>query len=321
MKSVSNEILSLQKNSFVKIIDKIYLYHQYSGMVKSIASTILFKIHGDATSLFLEDDWILLPFKDFETERQIDIAPVYDAGDDDTEIQLVSNDATFGLTSDLGTPLLKKINITEKLVTNSISSVKNSVESSNLTDFDSGYIDVIVDNSDKYFINSDSTGIFNNNDIFWCKYIMTYKGYSDSFLFFGGIINKQDFIPDLYNKTLTIRAYGHSKELERYPAFNVINTDNNNFTRIPGMEIISFTEGEYSEPGIKSIYYNPFSNSKFQGVKVDSVSVDTLPGIKKLEFKYPFWFRWDNGAWTKFATIGDTTDGIKKIYAYGGSGN
>ena len=166
MKSVTNEILALQKNISVNIMDKIYLYHQYSGMVKSITSTILFKVHGDATSLFSEDDWILLPFKDFETERQIDIAPVYSGGNDDTTIQLVSNDATFGLDSDLGTPLLKKINITERLIENSISNVKSSIEAGNLTDFDSGYIDVIVDNSDKYFINSDGSGLFNSNDIF-----------------------------------------------------------------------------------------------------------------------------------------------------------
>jgi hypothetical protein len=319
MKTINATSQAIQKSSSISFIDKIILYKQFEGIITDIISVTSVKVNGDATSFFSNGDNTLCPLKDFGTELTINAAPTYSA----LKTTLSFSSSSF-TADDLGKTISLKIDISGKMVRDGIDEIKKGIEGGDLTEFDSGYCDVTVDNSDKYFLGADGNGLFDENYVFWFKYNTRFRDSSDTeLIYFGGLVDLSDFSPDFFNKTITIRAYGHSYELKRYPAYNVINENEKNLSKISGMNIISFTESADSEPGIKKIYYKPFNKTKLDGVEVLRVSEDTDAGIKVLEFRYPYYFKWNNGGWYKVAVIADTdgSSGELKMYGIGGSGD
>lgn len=317
MKTLNSTSLKIQKSNSISFIENVILYNQFEGIITEIISVTSVKIQGNATSFFSNGDSVLCPLKNFETEYTINSIPTYSSPDTTLSFSSGSFDS-----SDIGRTLSLKIKITDKLIKNGIKRIKTAIEGTELNGFDSGYMDITADNSDNYFINSAGNGLFQSNNIFWLKYTIKFKGSGDTdLIYFGGLVDLTDFNPDFFNKTITIRIYGHSYELKRYAAYNVINENETTLTKIGGINILSFSNSDNSEPGIKKINYKPFDTSKLSGIEVTDVSNATTPGIKVLEFKYPYYFKWDNGDWTKVAKLADTdsSSGSKKLYDSSGT--
>jgi hypothetical protein len=323
MISVSNAFSSALERygKSIDIINKIYLYCQYENEIIGILSwpspnglnTVV--VSGDATSLFVSGDYLLIPLDDFETEYIIETIS-YISGTDRTNIELNGT-----MTTDMiGKTIAKRYIVSNKLISDGISRLVEKIEGESLGDFDSGQLDFVVDNSDGYFRNKEETGLFDGNDVFWVKYLISIAGIEETILRFGGILSNTRFYPNLYDKTITFSVDGHSKELERYPAWFLANFDRYELNLIPGIEISGYTNSDESEEGVKNVEYRPFGNSKMKGITVESVSHDTDSGIKKLEFRFPSYFRWDNGAWYRVAQLSDTdgASGKKKLYAKDG---
>ena len=69
------------------------MYEQYGQTIKSVTSTTIIIVYGDATSLLVVDDYILCPLKDYETDLQISVIS-YSAGSDETTITFTSGSFT-----------------------------------------------------------------------------------------------------------------------------------------------------------------------------------------------------------------------------------
>lgn len=316
MKTVNLLTQQIQQSSDIKFTDKVILYQQHPGDIIELPTALIVVVDGDATGLFQNGDKILCPLKDFTVDMTVTLAPTFTAGK-----TYISYSGGLDV-DDIGKNLSKKIDISNKVTVDGISQIQMAIEGGELNEFDSGYCDIVVDNSSKYFLSDNNTGLFDNNAVFWLKYLINFKSATDGdMLYFGGLIDLSDFAPDFYNRTITIRAYGHSYEMKRYPAYHVIRENSGVTNIISGLSIIGFTPSEKSEPGVKKLYYKPFNTSKLSGVEVTRVSKDTKGGVKILEFRYPYFFRWNNGDWYKVAVISDTTDskGELKLYELGGS--
>ncbi len=320
MKTLNDNSLNAQKSNNPFILENVLLYELFSSnKVKSVTNSTTIIFHGDLTNELSANDEICFPLIDFSTDTSINTIE-YNVGTDDTEIVL--GDAILDTTEHLGTFIAKKYDITDKLLKKSIKDIVQKIEGVELNNFDSGKLDFDVDNADGYFSNKQKTGIIDSEGIFFVKYLLKFKASSDSdLIYFGGILSLTDSQPDYYNKSYAMRVLGHSKELERYAAYRVTNYNENTFTKISGVIVVDYEPSDDSQEGIKQIKYEPFSNSKMKGVTVESVSPDTSEGIKILEFRWPYFFRWDNGDWYQIGSTGDTTDGKKKMYAKDGSVN
>lgn len=308
MKTISNAALLSQQSLNVKIIEKIYLYQQFDAKITGNSGNNIL-INTDIADDFVVGDKILVPFKDYDTELTV-LDSVSDSG-----LTTILTDKAID-SSYIGCYIAKKIDITLKLVDKGIKNIELGIEGSQLNDFDSGSMDIVVDNSTGYFRNKTKSGLFDNGGVFWAKYLIKYKGAEDIFNWFSGLVEITDMTPDFYNKTLTIRIYGHTYELTRYPAFNVCNTNVKEFPKIGGLIAKRFIPSVNSITGIKNVIYQPFSNSKMKGITVESVSPSTLSQIKVLEFRYPKWVRWDNGPWYSIATAADTDAGKQTLSSY-----
>lgn len=312
MKTVTADTILAQKSNDVRLIEKIIMYEQLADKISSVTAPETYILPGDYTSQLTAADIILVPFANFTTEIPLlDVS--YNAGND---VTVITTDSVFAEASHLGMFICKKIEITDKLVSNGIDGFEQNIEGSSLFEFDSGILDFTVDNSTGYFLNKGKTGIFNQNKVFWVKYLVKIKGTTDEINWFGGLVDLTDMTPNFFDKTLTIRVYGHTYELTRYPAYNVIDTVNTELPKIGGMFITNYIASSDSIGGIKSLDYIPFSNSKMKEVSVESVSANTVSGMKVFEFRYPSFFRWNGGVWTSVATYADTTDGIKTLVGH-----
>jgi len=311
MKTVSTTLLNNFNKSEVRIIDKVYIYQQFNNPILT-ASTNIITLNGDA-SFLLSDDSIVFPLKSLTDEYIIE-SVIYDEETDITEIVItdITLDSTY-----IGNYLAKVVNITEKLTKKSVDSVKQTIEGKYFNEFDSGSMTAVVSNDAGYFRNKNKTGLLDGDYTFWIKYIMKFQGYDDEFIYFAGIIEISDCEPDLYNKTVSIIAYGHSYELERYPAFYLSDDENTILPKINGIKIIGYTPSDDSEEGIKEISFKPFGTSDFGNITVDSINANGTKTIRILEFKYPNLFKWDNGSWVAITTL--PTDGIQKLTGKDGS--
>lgn len=322
MKTLDSNSLLIQKNNNAFIVENIFLYKLFEdNVVFSIISNASLGMTGDLTADILVDDLVCFPTALFGTDLTV-VTISYDVLDDLTTITFAQPLIT---TEFLNQSISIKIDITDRLLIDGIKDTVQKIEGVDLNNFDSGKLDFEVDNSDGYFSNRNKTGLIDAGNIFFAKYIIKFKaaytGGTD-LIYFGGILSITDSQPDYYNKTYIFRILGHSAELERYAAFNVTDTTTKELPKISGIEIVEYTPVADSEVGIKQINYYPFvTDNPMSGISFVSVSIDTEPGIKKLEFRYPNAFKWDNGDWTDVVNTGLDADGNKVLYAKGGSGS
>jgi hypothetical protein len=310
------------------VLDRCILYQQYGENISEVNSVTEFEVTGDATSLLPAASTILFPLKEFTTEYTVSTS-IYDAPNNKTVITITAS-ASLSSNDDIGRTVCLKIDITERLTKNGVGNVDQRIEGAELTDYDSGSMKIIVDNSDGYFHDKDGNGVFDSGDVFWFIYINGFKGDSNRVNYFGGLV-EPSIKPNLYDRIVEFIVYGHSKELERYPAYRTVETDTEQMMmpNLVGVRVIRYTSSSRSEEGVKEIKFDPTSESDMEGVTVVKVSDDTLPGIKTLEFRAPYYFRWNFGDWTKVTTAtvddgdgaNDIGNGNQKIFQKDGSGD
>lgn len=295
------------------IIDNVYIYKQYTILYEPTSGT--FKVSG-FHSEFTTGAKVIFPFvTGFDTEYTVTSGPNYGLEIEQTAFTISSLASTTE--SFANEYVCVKIDITDKLLRNPISNIKQSIEGNDFSDFDSGYIEIMASNEDGYFKNKDKYGLFDSNSVFWLKYYTKFKGYSETWFVFGGLIKLTDCKPNLYDRTIKIIAYGHSYELERYPAFYMMHEGNGILSTIGKFEITNYFESDESEEGIKKVKFQPFTKSELEGIYIQTVSEETKPGVKVLEFRYPYYFRWDYGQW--YTITSNPTNGIKEMQAADGS--
>jgi hypothetical protein len=316
MKPINIKTLEIQKHVNIRITDIIIFYMQYDGVIIGTNSNNTIYLEGNASVFFQSGDKVLLPYNDYDNEGEISSVS-YDVSSDTTEI--IINGITIS-ENDISGVIALMYDVSQKLLKDGIGNTEQKIESDTIFNFDSGNMVLSFDNSDGYFYNSNETGLFNGfNSIVWVKYFIYLHGSNDVITnYMSGIIRDMtDIIPNPFDRTVSIRVYGHSKELERYPAFNVCDEDSKDMPKISGIFIERYIPSHTSDIGVKSLKYIPFSNAKgLNNIKVESVSRHTKSGIKILQYKYPFNFRWDNGDWVTIATVSDTDNnsGKKRLY-------
>jgi hypothetical protein len=319
MKSVSQSTLDIQKRygNIPGISERIMLYEQWQYPISEIIADNQFKLQGDiGGELNLgAETLIIIPRRNFEQYLTIESIS-YDIGDGLTTITIADTNAVDE--SWLGFEICNVIDITNRLVIDGIKDMHMKIEGSELSEYDSGKVDIEVDNEDGYFLNSNGDGLFDKGRVMWSAYYSTYRGTEDELLLFGGLLELTDLKPNLYDKTIMCRVYGHTKELERYPAYNVTDDEEDELVQVSGIKIIKYIPSTRSQEGIKSLRYNPFGNTNFIGVTVEGVSDDTIPGLIVLEFRYPNFLKWNNGEWTAITADMMDDSGSIKLFGKGG---
>lgn len=322
MKTLSQISLDkqLEVGQIPDTINKLFLYEQFSGEIVEVLSSGVIRVRGDATSHFSINDITLVPLSNFEQEITINSDPAYNSSDNTTLIN--ASGTPFFIATDVGKNLAVKSELTERVVKDGYGDIVEGIEGNTLQSYDSGVMKIEANNADGFLQKRNKTGLFDQGNVIWGKYLTGFKGANENVNRFGGLVDLTELVPNLFDKTITFKIYGHSRELERIPAFHLMDENETQLIKLPGFEIDSFTPAAGSEAGVKELKYRPFGSSKLKGVQVLSVSDDTEPGIYVLEFRYPYQFRWDNGAYQTIDEVGDYDDadaGTVKLLAIDGT--
>ncbi len=321
MKSFSDPNTTIQQERIknAQFIIKVELFRQHGGAVTSVDTTAkTVTVSGDASSLFPAPSTMLVPLFDFDTLYAVS-AVTYDSGADTTTLTLGSAPDAAMVGLHIARRYIVSYGDTERLI--ELSPIRFTTEGETLNEFLADDVTLLFDNGDGFFSNRNGSGIFDNTDIFWLRILKGYKYASDRVVFYGGLVDGDSLIADGAAKTFELTAYGHLKELERYPGY-LLSEQNGSFVRINGLTIERLEAGGSVREGVKPVNYTAFAASRLSGVTIQQVSNDLSAGLKVLEFRYPNYFRFDRGAWVTISSTSDVdADGNQKLYARGGSGN
>lgn len=322
MKTISDDAKKEQERLLnATFITRVEFWRQYGQAITAFNNTAkTLTVPGDATSFISANNYIFIPLHDFNIIYLVQSIS-YSAGSDETTITL---DTTETLeTAMAGLEVARRYVVsygdTERMI--EMSPIDFRTEGDALNEFMADDVTFSFDNGDGFFSNKDSTGIFDFDDVFWVRILTGYKNASDRILFFGGIIDDESLEADRSSRTFTCSAFGHIKELERYPG-DIISNPNGEFVKINGLTIKAFEAGDLIQAGIKKFEFKPFKSSRLAGVSITQVSNDIPEGLKVLEYRYPHMFRFDRGPWTEVAKTSDVnSNGEKKLYAKDGTGD
>jgi hypothetical protein len=307
----------LQGSTFVI---RVELFRQFSGKIKTVNDTSKqIVVSGDCTAFVIATKYILIPLHDMQITYLVNTVS-YSSGSDETTITIASGtlDATM-VDLEIARMYTVSYGDVERMI--EMSPISFKTEGDTLNEFLADDVSFLFNNGDGFFSNKDDTGIFDQDDVFWVRVFTGYKYSSDRILFFGGIIDEESLVPNRSDKTFEITAFGHIKELERYPGY-LITDISGEFVKISGLTIKSFEAGSNVQEGVKKIKYEPFSRGRIDGILIEKVSHDLIPGPKVLEFRYPFSWRFDSGPWVEIKDISDVnSNGNATLYAKGGSGS
>ncbi len=321
MKSFSDPNSTIQQERIknAQFIIKVELFRQFDGAVSAVdTSAKTITVPGDASSLFPAPSTMLVPLFDFETLYNIS-AVSYSSGTGNTTLTLTTAPDAAMVGLHIARRYIVSYGDKERLI--ELSPVRFTTEGDALNEFFADDVTLLFDNGDGFFSNRNDTGIFDNTDNFWLRILTGYKYATDRILFYGGLVDADSLQADFAAKTFELTAYGHLKELERYPGY-LLSEQNGSFVKINGLNIQSFTAGSAVREGVKTVRYQAFVSSKLSGVTIKQVSNDVTTGLKTLEFHYPNYFRYDRGAWVTIASTSDVdSNGDQKLYGKGGSGS
>jgi hypothetical protein len=314
MKLLSADTLKYQKESTVQVLNKIFIYKQIGTILEIISSNRIkiTGIHIDISSKIL-----MFPYKNVNISAYV-LEALYNYDNDYTDITL-SYSSSFDI-NDISGIVCEEYPVSDRLIKDGIDAGEKNIEGNNLFEFDSGNLEVTLDNKDGFLINKNKTGLFDSRNVFWIKYLIKFKKTNEEINWFTGIIDLTELEPDLLNKTVKVLAFGNSYELSRYPAYKLSDEKTKQFPKMGGINIIRYIPSEESQEGIKKISFNPFTKSNL----MDSISIDSIskriPGgsIKLLEYKYPNKFRWDGGYWTDIKSIEYTDADSNSVSGYNG---
>ena len=309
-------------NGAVFII-KIDLLRQHDGNIVSIddmAKTI--NVSGDASGFITAKKYINIPLDDLQKDYEVQSVS-YSASIDETTVYLNTSetlsDSLIGL--QIARRYVVSYGDTERRTDDGLSPIRFTTEGDALNEFLADDVSFEFDNGDGFFSNKDLTGIFDSGQVMWVRIWTGYKNSSDRILYFSGIVDNDSLESDRANRTFRCTAYGHLKELERYPGYRICNT-NGELVKINGLTIKQYVPNSNPQERVCKLKYRPFNHSALANFDIKQVSADIEEGIKLFEFRYPHYFRFDRGPWTSISSTSDLdANGDIKLYAKGGSGD
>lgn len=277
------------------LVRRVELLRQHSQAIKSRDSATLVKVYGDATGLFALGDSFVIPLDDFSETHTI-TSITYNAGSDDTS--LACSASTFPATGLPGLHPAKRIIVsggdTERLI--EMTPIIQELEGETLNEWRTQEVDMAFNNGSGFFANSSDNGIFDNEDVFWVRIYFGWKGASDRLLYFGGLLDLDFFEDDRESKELRVTAYGHLKELERYPGWTLRDSARKLLT-VRGFEVMAAYQGDDFIDGVRRLKYQFPDKDFLSDLDINSLSVDTPPGYHVIKFRPPDKWQYDFGSW------------------------
>lgn len=297
MKTLSdiNTTLQQEAKTNATFVRRVELLQQFSGEITARDSATQIRVAGDLTASLATGEYFVIPLDEFDGEHVITSTPSYSIPNDETTI--ICSGSSFNIAI-VGLNIAKRHIVsfgnTERLV--ELGSIRYELEGETLNDWTDADVDLHFENGDGWFANTSGTGVFDNSDVFWARIYFGYKGATDRILYFGGLIDFDETDDDRYARAFMLTAFGHLKELERYPGY-LISNPNADFLKISGLEIISIEESDKTFAGVKELKWSLESRS-IPGVELKSINRDAVPGVYPLRFRWPNLFKWAWGDWT-----------------------
>lgn len=276
---------------------RVELLRQFSGgEITARLSGTQIKVAGDATGLLAVNNFFVIPRDDFSGNHQV-TAISFSAG----ETTITCSGSSFPASGLVGLEIAKRFTVsggnTERLI--EMSDIRFDVEGDLLTLFKAQDVELNFANHDGYFGNSANTGLLDNTDIFWLRIYFGWKRSTDRVLYFGGVVYRDLIKDDRYTKMFLLSAYGHLKELERYPAY-LISEPFGDFLKLSGVELIAIEANGQTNAGVKKLEWK-FTEGNIPGVEILSISKQTTFGTLPLKFRFPNLFKFAWGDWTAVA--------------------
>ena len=275
---------------------RVELLRQFVGAITARVSATQIKVSGDATDLLAVNNVFIIPHHDFTEEHTV-TAISFSAG----ETAITCSGLSFPASGLVGLEIARLFIVSggnkERLI--EISPIRFDVEGDLLTQFRAQDVELNFDNTDGYFANSAGDGLLDNTDVFWLRIYFGWKRTTDRVLYFGGVVDRDLIKDDRYSKMLLLTAFGHLKELERYPAW-LISEPFGDFLKLSGIELVEITANGQTNAGVKKLEWD-FREGNLAGVEILSISKQTTFGLLPLKFRFPNLFKFAWGAWTAVA--------------------
>ncbi len=291
--SDSNTATQQTRRAGAEFKRRVELLRQWSGDIAERTSATVIKVSGDATSLLAVGDVFVIPLDDFSGNHTI--TSISHSGGITT---ITCSGSSFSASGLVGLQIAKRYTVSggnvERLI--EMSTIRFQTEGETLNEFVASDVDLAFWNADGFFSNSSGTGICNGAPIIWVRIYFGWKNSTDRVLYFGGFVQRNMIKDDRYAKTFTVTAFGHAKELERYPAY-LISEANGDFLRLSGFEIVSLTANDQTFAGVKKLEWT-FSSRSLPGIEITSISKNLGNGLLPLKFRFPNLFKYAWGNWT-----------------------
>lgn len=277
---------------------RVELLRQWSGDITERTSATVIKVSGDATALLAIGEVLVIPLDDFAGNHII-TGISHAAG-----VTTITCAASTFATTVVGLQIAKRYTVsggnTERMI--EMSDIRFQVEGDTLNEFVASDVDLAFWNADGYFSNSAATGIFNDNAIMWVRIYCGWRYATDRILYFGGYVQRNMTKDDRAAKTYTITAFGHAKELERYPAWRVSNTPisnsaNTGLVKLKGIQIIDIVADSGFSEGIRTLKFDFPARDNLTGLDITEMSVELKAGFHLIKFSPPNLFQFDYGDW------------------------
>ena len=181
---------------------------------------------------------------------------------------------------------------------------------------------VLPDFEDSFSTNPEADGVqagdFYRIDASYEIWFQIHTGYrnlpSDRLLWMGGIANQKQIDHALASKSVIARILGFEKVLETYDAFDVCREEGL-FYFISGIKALRYVPSAYTplQYGPRIVEFK-WKSARIEGAEIYEVQVGNKPGLKTLEYRPPYYFRYDGGPW--YERQGEQTE-----YLYDAEGN
>lgn len=313
MKTLSDPNTTLlQEARSAQFVLRAELLRQWPGAIISRDSATQITVAGDARNLFQVNDVLTIPLEDFELNRTV-TALTYNSGPNTTEIDISGTNFPTGIEGLFVTKnYLVSYGDIERML--EVGSVRYEIEGDSLNDFHAADVPLVFENGDNFFSKKDGSGIFDTGDVIWVRIYVGFKGATDRVLLFGGIVDREDIFANPSAKQFEATAYGHIKELERYPAL-AISDLNGRMMNLRGIEIMGITADDMNaiSEDVYDLEYSFPKKDPFSDLTIKNIPIEIAPGMHIIKFIPPDKWEFDYGGFTA-QTAGATdvvlTDGL-----------
>jgi len=119
----------------------------------------------------------------------------------------------------------------------------------------------------------------------------------DRILYLGGFVEPSEIENNPAGKSVVVRVLGFEKLLERYHAYNICKSQGQLYF-LTGVSIKKWFPSADTPPtyGPRTLSF-AWDDTQIEGIEVYSVQAGNKPGLKTIEFRPPYYFRYSDGTW------------------------